>query len=124
MFSALTLLLLLSFLFLLFLGDYQVKMRFQQRLKNYYLAKSLKIWSEAEFEKNPQQTHFSFVEGSVQVEWVPIEERYRYRVKIQEQDFHFYGKSQESEDTFEKVKTSTEEIELETKAKEISEDNV
>lgn len=105
MFSALTLLLLFAFLFFLFLGDYQVKMNFQNRLKNYYLAKSLKLWSEGEFQKNPQLTTATFKEGLVTIEWVPAKEKYRYLVLVQGQEFHFYGEKIAEE---EKTELSTE----------------
>lgn len=113
LFSVLSLLLLLAFLLLLFLQDYRVKMNFQQRLANYYVAASLKTWSQHSLKENPHQTIFYFQEGAVQIQFFENLQRMEYLVQINGQEFFFYDgilpePDPDPEETEETEETTTE----------------
>lgn len=87
--SALALLLLFSTLFLFFLEDYRLKRRFNTLLGNYYIAESIKEWSQTQYLADPSRLYFSFTEGTVQIEEQPKKEIVRYTVKVGKLSYNF-----------------------------------
>lgn len=101
LFSALSLLLLLSFFLLLFLEDYKIKGEFQIKLANYYLALSLKEWVEEKYLSGSEQVFFPFSEGTVAINYPRnMPDIVEYIVVIKEQTFKIH-ESRKTEETIE-----------------------
>lgn len=97
LFSALSLLLLLSFFLILFLEDYKLKGEFQIKLARYYIALSMKEWAEEKYLLGAEHNFFNFQEGSVTLyTYNESLEKIEYSVQIKGDTFKFYGKTRQT----------------------------
>lgn len=101
LFSALSLLLLLSFFLLLFLEDYKIKGEFQIKLANYYVALSLKEWVEEKYLSGIQKEIFYFDEGNVRLRRAGL--NMQYVVSLKGQEYFFNGLMYQEDSTEELI---------------------
>ena len=120
LFSALSLLLLLSCFLILFLEDYKLKGEFQIKLARYYIAVSMKEWAEEKYLLGAEHNFFNFQEGSVTLyTYNESLEKIEYSVQIKGDTFKFYGKTRQT--TSETVTSNTTESSEFTEVSESSE---
>lgn len=120
LFSALSLLLLLSCFLILFLEDYKLKGEFQIKLARYYIAVSMKEWAEEKYLLGAEHNFFNFQEGSVTLyTYNESLGKIEYSVQIKGDTFKFYGKTRQT--TSETVTSNTTESSEFTEVSESSE---
>lgn len=111
LFSALSLLLLLSFFLLLFLEDYKLKGEFQIKLARYYVALSMKEWVEEQYLSGSEKNFFAFKEGTVELyTYHDTLEKMEYIVQVKDETFKFYGEKKEEVTEITDSTVETEEI--------------